>query len=281
MLSIAIIAKDEERHIGAALDSVAGLADEVLVLLDAHTRDRTAAICQERRARVAIEPWRGFSAQRNRALDLCSGEWVLFLDADERVTPELRAEIQELLLNSDKMTRGQDDKMRQDSVTLSSCHPVILSPAGYWIPRSNLFFGQALRGGGWYPDHQLRLLRRNHARYNETRLVHEFADLDGAAGYLTQHLLHLNIERFNELWRKQTSYAIQEAQTLYLAGRRARWRNFAGAPLREFYRRYIKLGGWHDGPIGLLMCCTLAYFEWVKFIHLKGLEHITFERSNV
>jgi len=273
MLSVAIIARDEERHIRAALDSVAGLADEVLVLLDAHTRDRTAAIAQERGARVAIEPWRGFSAQRNRALDLCSGEWVLFLDADERVTPELAEEIQALLASSGTMTRWQDDTMRQDTVTLS--------PVGYWIPRSNRFFGRALRGGGWYPDHQLRLLQRNHARYDETRLVHEYADLDGAAGYLTEHLVHLNIERFDELWRKQTSYAIQEAQTLYLAGRRARWRNFAGAPLREFYRRYIKLGGWRDGRIGLLMCSTLAYFELVKYVHLKALERITFERSHV
>ena len=117
-----------------------------------------------------------------------------------------------------------------------------------------------------------RLLRRGQARYDETQLVHEFAQLDGPAGYLTQHLLHLNIEHMDELWRKQTSYAIQEAQTLYQSGRRARWRNFVGAPLREFRRRYISLGGYRDGAVGLLLCATLAYFEWVKFAHLKGLE---------
>jgi glycosyltransferase involved in cell wall biosynthesis len=280
MLSVAIIARDEERHIGAALDSVADLADEVLVLLDDCTRDRTAAIGQERGARVAIEPWRGFPAQRNRALDLCVSEWVLFLDADERVTPELRAEIRAVLYQD----RETSDK-RQETGDLPLPSPVAclqspVSIAGYWIPRSNVFFGRALRGGGWYPDHQLRLLLRDRARYDETRLVHEYAELNGEAGYLTQHLLHLNIERLDELWRKQTSYAIQEAQTQYLAGRRARWRNFVGAPLREFYRRSITLGGWRDGPIGLLMCGTLAYFEWVKFVHLKGMEHITFERSN-
>ncbi len=90
--------------------------------------------------------------------------------------------------------------------------------AGYWIPRHNQFFGRALRGGGWYPDHQLRLLRRDRARYDEARLVHELVRLDGEAGYLHGHLLHLNIEQLGELWRKQTSYALQEAQTLYLAG---------------------------------------------------------------
>ena len=98
------------------------------------------------------------------------------------------------------------------------------------------------------------------------------AALNGLAGYLTQHLLHLNIEQLGELWRKQTSYAIQEAQSLYHSGRRARWRNFVGAPLREFRRRYITLGGYRDGVVGLLLCATLAYFEWVKFVHLKGLE---------
>jgi glycosyltransferase involved in cell wall biosynthesis len=264
-LSIAIIAKDEQRHIGAALDSVAGLAGEVIVLLDSRTSDRTAAICREHSARVVVEPWRGFAAQRNRALDLCVGDWVLFLDADERVTAELRAEIRGVLEDARQATR--------DAGQTNECSPPV-SSVGYWIPRHNQFFGQTLRGGGWYPDHQLRLLLRGHARYDETRLVHEFAQLDGSAGYLSQHLLHLNIEHMDELWRKQTSYAIQEAQTLYRAGRRARWRNFIGTPLREFQRRYITLGGYRDGAIGLLLCATLAYFELVKFAHLKGLERV-------
>ena len=260
MISVAIIAKDEQRHIGAAIDSVAGLADEVLVLLDDRTRDATSTICRARGARVVTEPWRGFGPQRNRALDLCQGEWLLFLDADERVTPELR----------DEIARIAHCTLHIDEPECAMCN--MQSPVGYWIPRSNIFFGRALRGGGWYPDHQLRLLRRTRARYADDRLVHERADLDGEAGQLTQHIVHLNIERLGELWSKQTSYAIQEAQTLFLAGRRARARNFLGAPLREFRRRYLQLGGWRDGPIGLLMCGTLAYFELIKFAHLKGLE---------
>lgn len=257
MLSVAIIAKDEERHIAAALDSVAGLADEVVVLLDDRTADATAAICRGRGARVFVEPWRGFGGQRTRALALCRGAWVLFLDADERVTDELRAEIRAVgRLGEAQAERGQS------------------AIAGYWIPRHNIFFGRVLRGGGWYPDHQLRLLRRGHARYDERRQVHEFAELDGPTGTLQGHLLHLNIERLDELWRKQTSYAIQEAQTLRRAGARARWRNFVGAPARELLRRYVRLGGYRDGAVGLLMCATLAYFELVKYAHLKGLERL-------
>jgi glycosyltransferase involved in cell wall biosynthesis len=263
-LSVVIIAKDEERHIAAALDSVAGLAAEVLVLIDSRTSDRTAAIGRAHGARVVVEPWRGFPAQRNRALDLCAGDWVLFLDADERVSDALRLEIS-TIISPQRAQRAQSTDAEMTPVTLSSI-------AGYWIPRHNQFFGKTVRGGGWYPDHQLRLLRRGRARYDEARLVHELVLLDGQGAYLHGHLLHLNIERLDELWRKQTSYAIQEAQTLYLAGARARWRNFVGAPLREFRRRYIALGGYRDGALGLLLCAALAYFELVKFAHLKGLE---------
>jgi glycosyltransferase involved in cell wall biosynthesis len=263
MLSVAIIARDEERHLAGALESVRDLADEVIVVLDSRTRDSSASIARGYGARVCVEPWHNFSAQRNRALDLCAGDWVLFLDADERVMPELRHEILQIA-----------DYRLQIETEQSTIYNLQSAIVGYWVPRRNLFFGRALRGGGWYPDHQLRLLRRGHARYDEARLVHEFAQLDGPAGYLAGHLLHLNIERLDELWRKQTSYAIQEAQTLYLAGRRARWRNFAGAPLRELHRRYIQLGGYRDGALGLFLCATLAYFEWVKYAHLKGLERL-------
>jgi glycosyltransferase involved in cell wall biosynthesis len=268
-LSVAIIAKDEERHIGAAIDSVAGLADEIIVLLDSRTSDRSAAISHERGARVVVEPWHGFAAQRNRALELCVGEWVLFLDADERVTAELRDEISQVAGVESQVLGAACDE-----AATHTQHPAPITYAGYWIPRYNQFFRKTLRGGGWYPDHQLRLLRRERAHYDEARPIHEFAQLDGKSGYLSHHLLHLNIERLDELWHKQTGYALQEAQMLYLAGRRARWRNFAGAPLREFRRRYFVLGGYHDGWIGLLLCATLAYFEIVKYAHLKGLERL-------
>jgi (heptosyl)LPS beta-1,4-glucosyltransferase len=248
-LSVAIIARDEARHIGGCLESVAGLADELLVLLDERTADDTAAIAAAHGARVQRAPWRGFSAQRNLALNLCGHPWVLFLDADERATDELVAEVRELL-----EAGGQGRAI-----------------AGYRIPRHNLFFGRALRGGGWYPDYQLRLLRRDAARYDEGRLVHEFPVLDGEVAALRGHLRHHNIEGLSELWAKQSAYALAEARTLYAAGRRARWRNFVGAPARELWRRYIALGGWRDGLLGLFLCATLAWFEVVKFAMLRGI----------
>lgn len=246
MLSVAIIARDEERHIGECLRSVAGLADEVVVLIDSRSHDQTAAICRAQGARVVVEPWRGYPAQRNRALELCQSEWVLFVDADERVTPELCQEIR-------------------------TCLPAATHIAGYRIPRHNIFFGRSVHGGGWYPDYQLRLLRRIRAHYNEQELVHEWARLDGETENLTAHLLHYNIERLDEFWHKQTAYALAEARTLYLAGRHTRWRNFLGAPVREFWRRYVRLAGWHDGWLGLFLCGSLAWFEVVKFAFLRTM----------
>ena len=245
-LAVAVIARDEERHIGGCLESVAGLADEALVLLDSRTADGTAAVAVRHGARVVVAPWRNFSAQRNLALDLCAAPWVLFLDADERLTPELAAELR-VLLASDPVADG------------------------YWVPRHNFFFGQALRGGGWYPDPQLRLLRRAAARYDETREVHEYAELAGEAGTLRGHLIHQNIEGLGELWAKQSRYALAEARTLHLAGRRFRWRNLLGGPVRELWRRYVALGGWRDGALGLSLCATLAWFALVKFLFLRAL----------
>lgn len=249
MLSVAIIARNEERHITGALASVADLAGEIVAVIDNRSTDATVDICRTFGARVYVEPWRGFPAQRNRALDLCTGDWVLFLDADERVTPDLAAEMRTVLTGEPRL-------------------------AGFWIPRYNLFFGRRLRGGGWYPDHQLRLMCRTCARYDEARRVHEVAALDGPSGMLRHHLLHLNIERLDELWHKQRAYALQEAHTLFTAKTPVRWRTFIGAPVREFYRRFVTLHGYRDGALGLFLCATMAYFEVVKYVHLKGLTMI-------
>lgn len=257
-LSVAIIARDEERHIGAALASVYGLASEIVVLLDDRTADHTARIADTYGARVYVEPWRGFPGQRNRALALCNSAWILLLDADEQISPELRSGIK----------RITDFRLQTENSQFTDCYQAV---AGYWIPRQNMFFGRVIHSGGWYPDYQLRLLRRGKAHYDETRLVHEIAQLDGEASYLQGHLLHINVDGFNELWREQ--YAILDAQMLYLAGRRARWRDFISAPLHEFYRRYLHLGGYRDGALGLLLCGTVAYSEFVKYVHLKRLEY--------
>ena len=251
MLTVAIIARDEERHIAASIESAVALADDLLVLVDPRTTDRTAQIAVAAGAAIHYEPFRSHAAQRNRALDLCRGTWVLFLDADERVTPDLAAEIQTLEL--DRIEPGQPRY------------------AAYAIPRYNLYWGRRLRGGGWYPDYQVRLLRRGAAHYDERRLIHEFPDLDGPAGQLREHLLHINIESWAELRHKQLAYAHKEAETLFGQGVRPRPHNLLLQPLREAKRRFWTWQGYHDGGLGLLLAATMGYYELVKYIYLWRL----------
>lgn len=248
LLSIVLIARDEERYIAGALESAAPVADELLVVLDPRTTDRTAEIAHEYGAIVVERRFVSFPRQRNAALEQSRGEWVLFLDADERLTPELIAELREF--------RSQHEHKH----------------SGYWLPRFNLYFGRRLRGGGWYPDRQLRLLRRDCACYDESRLVHELVQLNGSTAELRGHLLHINIESWPELHAKQRRYALAEAQTLALAGVRAKWRNLVLQPLREINRRFVTWQGYRDGVLGLVLALTMGYYELVKYLHLKGLE---------
>ena len=255
LLSVAIIARDEERHIAGALQSARPVADEIVVLLDPRTRDRTAAFCAEQGARVVAAPFVSFPAQRNRALAECAGRWVLFLDADERITPELQAEVGRL-----------------KAAWAGATQPVPAAEAGYWIPRFNTYWGRALRGGGWYPDHQLRLLRRDVARYDEERLVHELVILDGPAAYLSQHLLHINIESWGELRRKQHRYALAEAATLNRAGVRFRPRNLLLQPPRAVWRRLVTWRGYRDRGLGLLLALVLGWYEAVMYAALWRMQ---------
>lgn len=247
MLSVCIIARDEERHIEAALRSAQPVATQILVLVDTRTVDRTAAIAEANGARVFHEPFRSHAAQRNRALALCSEPWVFFLDADERITPELATEL------------------------LRFCEHDDHTHAGYTVPRFNLYWGHALRGGGWYPDRQLRLLRRDRAHYDEGRLIHEFAEVDGTVGTLDGHLAHINIDSLRELRAKQRDYALKEAQTLHKAGVRARAHNLVLQPLREWKRRFITWRGYRDGALGFFLASAMCYYEWVKYVHLWRL----------
>jgi glycosyltransferase involved in cell wall biosynthesis len=247
-ISVAIIAKDEARHIGAAIASVHGRVAEIVVLVDQRSTDATAAIAVAAGARVMIEAWRGFPGQRNLALSVCTQPWVFFLDADERVEPDLLAEL------------------------ATRCADASADVAGYWVPRHNYFFGHCLVGGGWYPDYQLRAVRRLEAHYDEQIEVHEVAAVRGQTAYLAGHITHLNIERFDELWHKQAAYARREAATMYQLGRPARWRNYLGAPVREFVYGYLTNSGWRDGWVGLVLASVMAWFAMMSFVELRRLQ---------
>ena len=234
-LGAAVLARDEAAFLAPCLASLAWV-DELLVLVDARTTDDTAAIARRYTPRVYILPFESFPRCRNRALALAQTEWVFFVDADERVPRALAAEAR------DAVARAAAD-----------------GTAGYWVPRRNRICGRWVRGAGWSPDYQLRLLRREAARYPCDQLVHEVAVVDGPVGWLRQPLLHDNYATLREFVRKQRCYATLEAWTRWQRGEQARARAYLGQPLREFWRRYVTLRGYQDGALGFLLAAYLAY----------------------
>lgn len=243
-ITACVIARDEADNLRELLPTVRW-ADEVLVLLDEATRDDSAAVARSLADRVETRPFGSFSSFRNTGLELAGSPWVFFVDADERVSSALAAETRAAVQASERSLAAGEQ-----------------APVGYWVPRHNIIFGRLVRGGGWSPDFQLRLLRRDHARYDESRLVHEVVLLQGSAGYLAERLLHLNYDSPRDFIHRQRRYTALEAQTLRAAGARFRRQALAGQPLREFARRYLALGGWKDGPVGLFLSAALAYYAF-------------------
>ncbi len=236
MLTVVILTRNEEKHLPDCLASVQW-ADEVVVY-DSLSTDRTVALAQAAGARVLQRTWDNYAGQRNAALTAVTGDWVFFVDADERVPPDLATEIRGVLARSE---------------------------AGWWVPRHNYLFGRLTLHAGWYPDYQLRLLRRTQARYDPARPVHELVLLEGAAGHLQAPLVHLNYETVAEFVAKQTDYAAYDAQRLRLEGVRARPHHLATMPLRQFWWRFVTLAGWRDGWHGLRLSALMGRFEFEKY----------------
>lgn len=217
-------------------DCVAGLRTwtDAVVVWDSVSDDGTPAIAQRGGALVVQRPFDNFAAQRQAVLDTIKAEWILFIDDDERVTPAFAHEVQALI--------GQG------------------TATGYWIPRRNFIVGREMRGGGFYPDYQLRLLKRGAAHYDLRRAVHEYAELTGPAGHMTEPLIHYNYSSWGHFHRKQRQYADYEAHILAARGIRPRPHNFVLQPLREFWRRFVQLEGWRDGGPGLRLALLLAWY---------------------
>jgi (heptosyl)LPS beta-1,4-glucosyltransferase len=241
----AVIARDESRNIERCLRSLEW-TDSLLVVLDDRTVDATAALAESCGARVEVQRFVDYARQRNAALKAADAEWVLFVDADEVVTPELAAEVR--------------------SVTGS-----VAAMAGYWIPRKNILFGHWVRHTGWSPDYQLRLLRRRRASYREDRTVHELVELDGESGHLLNPLIHYNYRSLGQFLAKQRVYAAMEASDMFQRGVRVKPRNHVLQPWRQFWRRYVLLQGYRDGWLGLLLSVLLAYYEFRTYLRLRSL----------
>ncbi len=232
MLSVAIITLNEEANISRTLRAVMGVADEV-VLVDSGSTDKTLAIAREfgHIVHVYSEPWKGFARQKNSAIEKCTGEWVLSLDADEELTPKLAAEI--------------FSAVRADAAD------------GYWIKRLNHFLGRAMRRGGQYPDPKLRLFRRGKGRCQE-RAVHETFEVDGRTATLQHPMLHHSYPTLTDYIQHMNSYSSLGAEVLLANGKTsgnivAFWFNVMVRPRLQFVYNYIFRGGFLDGREGFLL----------------------------
>ncbi|MEL6402895.1 MAG: glycosyltransferase family 2 protein [Chloroflexota bacterium] len=242
-LTAIVLTHNEERHVEDCLASL-DFADERIVF-DSESTDKTVELARKAGARVITHPFQNFSAQRNAALDAVSGttDWVLFVDADERVTSELAEEIRNVI-------------MRREYV-------------GYQIPRDNYIFGKLTRGAGWHPDYQTRLLKVGKAHYENA--VHEVVKLDGTLGTLTHPFVHYNYRDIDHFREKQRKYVRYDAQGLYDTGIKPKPQNFILQPLRQFRWRFFELGGYRDGLHGFRLSLLMAWYEYKKYRALEAL----------
>jgi hypothetical protein len=245
-LAAVVLTKNEERHIADCLDSL-GWADKQVVF-DDYSTDGTPELARAGGAQVLSHALENFAAQRDAALRAVEADWILFVDADERVGPALADEIRRAI-------RYKGDQAR----------------TGWWIPRHNYMIGHRMRGGGWYPDHQLRLLRRGCARYDPAHPIHETVILDGEAGYLTHPFIHYNYDTVAQFRRKMGRYTHFEAQILREQGARVRPWTYATMPLREFWRRFVTLKGYRDHVYGLLFCGLMGWYTFLTYWRLREL----------
>jgi glycosyltransferase involved in cell wall biosynthesis len=242
-----VLTKNEERHIGECLDSLSWVGDRVV--FDDFSTDRTLELARVRGARVLQHAMENFAAQRDAALAQIEADWILFVDADERSTPELAEEVLSVIHYEGAQAR-----------------------AGWWIPRHNYMVGHRMRGGGWYPDYQLRLLRRQKARYDPSHPVHEIVILDGEDGYLKNPLVHLNYDSVAQFRHKMGRYTALEAQILHEKKVGVRPWTYVTMPVREFWRRFVTLQGYRDHLYGALFCGLMSWYTLTTYLRLRKLE---------
>lgn len=244
-LSVTVIAKNEAADIGAALESVAW-ADEIVVV-DSESSDETVAIARRYTDRVATRRWPGYVAQKNYAASLATSDWILSLDADERVTPELADEIRSTLANAP-------------------------AHAAFRVPRVTWHLGRWIRTTDWYPDHQIRLYDRRRAEWTG-RYVHEGVSVRGSVGELRSELQHFAYRDVADHLETIDRYAADAARQMHEDGRRAGVLQLAGHAPLAFLRNYIARGGFRDGAAGLIISALNSYYVFLKFVKLWELQH--------
>ncbi|MBI4054969.1 MAG: glycosyltransferase family 2 protein [Elusimicrobia bacterium] len=244
-LTLLVIAKNEEKDLPRCLDSVRGLADEI-VLVDDSSADGTREAARSHGARIFQNPFQGFTAQKQFGLQQARGEWVLNLDADESLSPGLRQEMEKVLRDSSPPYRG------------------------YSIPFHVHFMGRRLRFGGVGNERHLRLFLRAGSSYGRS-CVHEGIAVSGPVGSLNFPIRHTPYRNFEEYLGKMNRYTTYAAQDRLRMGRRFRLWHHGTLPL-QFLKRYLFQLGFLDGPAGWSWAALAAYYHWMKYLKLRDLQ---------
>jgi glycosyltransferase involved in cell wall biosynthesis len=238
-----LITFNEAATVRAALESVSW-ADEIVVI-DSESSDGTVAIARQFTDKVFVRAWPGYIAQKNFAAECASHDWILSLDADERISPALADEIGRLLKSG-------------------------ASAAGYRMPRVTFHLGRWIRSTDWYPDYQLRLYDRRRGRWAGGR-VHESVSVDGHVVDLRSEILHYAYRDLAHHFQTMDRYTTLAARQMYEDGRRAGWLDLAVHPPAAFLRNYVLRGGFRDGVPGLIVSAMNAHYVGLKFAKLWEL----------
>ncbi len=242
-ISAVIMTRDEARNIEAAIESLRFA--EQIVVADTGSNDNTIEIARHAGAEVHSIEFDGFGSSKNRALEFCDGDWIFFLDADERVSPELARSIEGSVVNDS----GYD---------------------GYTVNRLSYFLGKPVMHSGWYPDYVIRLFRKGRGKFSD-RLVHEGVELNGPAGKLDGLLYHYSYENLDQYIAKLNVYSRLNAEEMYKKGRKWHFRDLIVHPAATFVKMYILKAGFLDGINGFLLAILSSYHVFVKYAKLRQL----------
>ncbi len=241
-LSVCVITKNEAHNIVACLSAVS-FADEIIVM-DSESTDNTVELCKRFTNKIKVQPWLGCGPQREQIYAMATCEWVLFVDADERITPALAQEIQSVLQNS-------------------TC-------SAYEIPFRSYYCGKQIRFGDWMHEKHIRLLKREQCKVIP-RLVHFGLEINGKIGKLRQAILHYSFPDINSVVRKMHSYSSAGALHYFAQGKRSSFLNAIGHGVFTFIRGYIFRFGFLDGRQGFMLAFSNAegsYYKYAKLIEL-------------
>lgn len=238
-LSIVILAKNEAANIAECVRS-ARFADQVIVM-DSASTDATAELARAEGAQVTVTPdWPGYGPQNNRGIAQVTSDWFFSLDADERITPALAAEIRAAIARDDVN--------------------------GFRVPRISMYCGRFMHHGGWRPDYTWRLARRGKARFTE-HYLHAHLQVEGATGTLKEPIVHYSFRTMESVLEKMNRYSSANARDMVTAGRRGSLARAVASGLWAFFRTYVLRLGFLDGRFGFLLAVSNAegtYYRYVK-----------------